>query len=76
MAIAEDKARIAITLGKGVLSRLDDYCKRTGMSRSQYISYCVAHQLDSETQVMDYVNDAIGQAFQMLAQQQMEGQQE
>jgi metal-responsive CopG/Arc/MetJ family transcriptional regulator len=70
MAIAEDKARIAITLGKGVLERLDAYCKRSGMSRSQYISYAVAHQLDTETQVVDYVNGAIGQMFQQLAQQE------
>lgn len=70
MAIAEDKARIAITLGRGVLERLDAYCKRSGMSRSQYISYAVAHQLDAETQVVGYVNDAIGQMFQKLAAQE------
>lgn len=68
MAVAEDKTRIAITIGKGVLERLDEYCRRTGMSRSQYIAYCVAHQLDSETQVMDYVKVAVGQAFGDLAE--------
>jgi len=52
MAIAESKTRVAITIDNGVLERLDAYCKRSGMSRSQYISYCVAHQLDVETQAM------------------------
>ena len=70
MAIAEDKARVAITLGKGVLARLDAYCERSGMSRSQYISYAVAHQLDTETQVTDYLNGAIGELLQQLASQE------
>lgn len=67
MAIAKDKSRIAITLGTGVLERLDAYCKRTGMSRSQYISYVVAHQLDAETQTLEYVQGAVGELFQRLS---------
>lgn len=63
MAIADNKARITITLGKGVLDRLDAYCERSGMSRSQYISYCVAHQLDTENQAMDTVMGAVSDYF-------------
>lgn len=58
MAIARNKERVTITIDKGVLSRLDAYCERSGMSRSQYVSYCVAHQLDSEQQIADGVMDA------------------
>ena len=67
MAVPEDKTRIAITLGKALLARLDAYCDRTGMTRSGYIAYALAHQLDAETQVTDSVNDAIGKLFQQLA---------
>lgn len=64
MAIADSKSRIAITLDKGVLERLDAYCKRSGMSRSQYISYCVAHQLEVEDRM---ANGMIDVARELLA---------
>lgn len=57
MAIADTKTRVAITIDKGVLERLDAYCKRSGMSRSQYISYCVAHQLELENRMTSGVMD-------------------
>lgn len=57
MAIADSKTRIAITVDKTVLDRLDAYCKRSGMSRSQYISYCVAHQLEVEDRMTNGVMD-------------------
>lgn len=57
MAIADTKSRVAITIDKGVLERLDAYCKRSGMSRSQYISYCVAHQLEVEDRMTSGVMD-------------------
>ena len=67
MAIPEDKTRVGITMGNDLLARLDAYCDRTGMTRSGYIAYAVAHQLDTETQTMDYVQGAIGKIFQQLA---------
>ena len=70
MAVPEDKARIAITLGKSLLARLDAYCDRTGMTRSGYIAYALAHQLDAETQVYDTVNDSISRLFGSLAEQE------
>lgn len=57
MAVADSKTRIAITIDKAVLDRLDAYCKRSGMSRSQYISYCVAHQLEVEDRMTNGVMD-------------------
>lgn len=57
MAIADSKSRVAITIDKGVLERLDAYCKRSGMTRSQYISYCVAHQLEVEDRMTSGVMD-------------------
>lgn len=68
--IPENKARIAITLGKELLARLDEYCDRTGMTRSAYISYAVAHQLDAESRMMDYTQGAIAKLFQQVAEQE------
>lgn len=68
MAIPEDKARVAITLGKPLLARLDAYCERTGMTRSAYVTYALAHQLDTENQTMDYLQNAIGTMFSQLAE--------
>lgn len=67
MAIPEDKTRVGITMGNGLLARLDAYCERTGMTRSGYIAYAVAHQLDAENQTMDYMQGAISHMFQQLA---------
>lgn len=66
MAVADSKTRVAITIDRAVLDRLDAYCKRSGMSRSQYISYCVAHQLEVEERmtngVIDLVRDVLAKA--------------
>lgn len=67
MAIADSKSRIAITLDKGVLERLDAYCARSGMSRSQYISYCVAHTLDVEQQALNGTVGVLREIFEKLA---------
>lgn len=68
MAIADTKTRVAITIDKGVLQRLDEYCQRSGMSRSQYISYCVAHQLDLENRVTGGVLDMARELLAGVAQ--------
>lgn len=67
MAIADTKSRVAITIDKGVLERLDAYCKRSGMSRSQYISYCVAHTLDLEQQALNGTIDVLRDALATMA---------
>lgn len=63
MAVADTKTRIAITIDKAVLDRLDAYCKSSGMSRSQYISYCVAHQLEAEDRMTNGVLEAAREMF-------------
>lgn len=68
MAVADSKTRIAITIDKGVLDRLDAYCKRSGMSRSQYISYCVAHQLEVEDRMTNGVMDMARELFSSIAE--------
>lgn len=70
MAIPEDKTRVGITMGNDLLARLDAYCERTGMTRSGYIAYAVAHQLDAETQAYDAVNDSISRLFGSLAERE------
>lgn len=67
MAIADSKMRVAITIDKGVLERLDEYCKRSGMSRSQYISYCVAHQLEVEERMTSGVMDMARELLSSMA---------
>ena len=68
MAIADSKSRVAITIDKGVLERLDEYCKRSGMSRSQYISYCVAHQLEVEERMTSGVMDMARELLSSMAE--------
>lgn len=68
MAIADSKTRVAITIDKGVLERLDEYCKRSGMSRSQYISYCVAHQLEVEERMTSGVMDMARELLSSMAE--------
>ena len=68
MAIADSKTRVAITIDKGVLERLDEYCKRSGMSRSQYISYCVAHQLEVEERMTSGVMDMARELLSIMAE--------
>ena len=68
MAIADSKTRVAITIDKGVLERLDEYCKRSGMSRSQYISYCVAHQLEVEERMTSGVMDMARELLSNMAE--------
>lgn len=67
MAIADTKTRVAITIDKGVLERLDEYCQRSGMSRSQYISYCVAHQLEVEERLTNGVMDMARELLATMA---------
>lgn len=45
--LAKGKKRIQITLSEKLLGRLDEYCERTGISRSAYISYVVGSSIDT-----------------------------
>ena len=55
MAISSDKTRISVTIGNDLLENLDAYCKRTGLTRSAYISYVVASSLDASSQLVSRV---------------------
>lgn len=68
MAVAENKTRVAITIDRNVLERLDAYCARSGMSRSQYISYCVAHQLEVEERMTSGVMDMARELLASMAE--------
>ena len=59
MAISENKTRIQITLGNDVLAMLDDYCEKTGMSRSAYIAFVISQQLYNTNRVFDITEKAI-----------------
>lgn len=59
MAIAENKTRITITMGDGVLANLDEFCDQTGLSRSAAITSMVAEQLASKRQVMSVLENTL-----------------
>lgn len=50
--IPENKTRITITLGKGVLANLDEYCDETGLTRSAAIGSMVAEQLSTRKRLV------------------------
>ena len=45
MAISNGKSRITITVADSVLEKLDDYCDKTGLSRSAVITDIVGSNL-------------------------------
>lgn len=55
----EGKTRIQITVSDLVLKRLDDYCAKTGMTRSTYISYILATSLQGSEELMQAAADSI-----------------
>lgn len=71
MAIGAEKSRITVTMGNDLLDALDEYCKRTGISKSAYISYVVAASLDTSNQLIsrvasiaeDTLADALGEDY-------------
>lgn len=46
MIMVDEKKRVQISFGKELLARMDDFCNRTGMTRSSYVSYVVGTNLD------------------------------
>ena len=61
--ISENKTRVQVTLGNELLGKLDEFCRRTGMTRSSYISYIVATSLDQ----YDKMSRAAAEGVQQLA---------
>lgn len=44
--VSDGKKRVQVTFSDKVLQRLDAFCETTGMTKSAYISYVVATNLD------------------------------
>lgn len=65
MSTAKGKSRIQITLSDTLIARLDDYCKRTGMTRSAFITYVIGSALDASEALLSSTAQAF--ATQALA---------
>lgn len=61
MAIRSDKKRVMITLSEQLLNNLDSYCEKLGVSRSAYITTCVANQLYAQDKVIEALGPALAQ---------------
>ena len=55
--IPENKTRITITVGRGVLEKLDGYCEETGLTRSAAIGSIVAEHLSGRDRVMGMLGE-------------------
>lgn len=66
--LAKGKTRVQLTFSEKLLSRMDEYCERTGISRSAFASTCIAQQLDSHERLFAIANDSFQQAIESLQQ--------
>lgn len=66
--LAKGKTRVQLTFSEKLLGRMDDYCERTGISRSAFVSTCIAQQLDTHERVLDVTNGVLQQAIESLQQ--------
>lgn len=55
------KTRVQISLSNELLERMDEYCERLGVTRSNYVAMLVAQNLDTMTRMMDAMPDAINE---------------
>lgn len=63
MATREGKTRITITLGDGVLEKLDAYCEQSGLSRSAVIGDIVGSQLGAFEKITQSVSEELVSAL-------------
>lgn len=59
------RTRVTITVGNGLLSRIDEYCDRTGLTRSGFIQFVCAQQLDN----IERANNAVAAMGEQFLQQ-------
>lgn len=64
MAISDEKTRVQISLGNDLLAALDDYCAKTGMSRSAYIAFVVSQNIYGTERIYSSVTDALNSALE------------
>lgn len=55
------KTRVQISLSNELLERMDEYCERLGVTRSNYVAMLVAQNLDTMSRMMDAMPDAINE---------------
>lgn len=51
--------RVAISLGETLLARMDEYCERSGQTRSGYIASVVARDLEAQLLVREQVREML-----------------
>lgn len=56
MAVADGKTRVQITFSNVLLGRLDEYCERMGLSRSAFVTWAVAMNLDTYQKALSLLN--------------------
>lgn len=66
--LAKGKTRVQITFSEKLLDRMDEYCERTGINRSAFVSTCIAERLDSHERVLDITSGVLQQAIESLQQ--------
>lgn len=64
------KTRLQISLSNELLERMDEYCDRLGVTRSNYVAMLVAQNLDTMSRMMDAMPDAINE---LIKQQNVDG---
>ena len=64
MAIRPGSTRIQVTLKNELVTVLDDYCHRLGVSRSSYVSTVLAQNLDIQSQLLDAAKGSVSGAFE------------
>lgn len=68
MAVSEKKKRVQITFGEDMLSRIDAYCEKTGLSRSAFVCASVAAQLYGSDLLLERAASAVEETFPELAE--------
>ena len=64
------KTRLQISLSNELLEKMDAYCKRLGVSRSNYVSMLVAQNLDTMSRMMELMPEALNELVQKESQKE------
>ena len=66
------KTRLQISLSNELLEKMDAYCKRLGVSRSNYVAMLVAQNLDTMSRMMELMPEALNELVQKESQKEMD----
>lgn len=64
------KTRLQISLSNELLEKMDAYCKRLGVSRSNYVAMLVAQNLDTMSRMMELMPEALNELVQKESQKE------